>query len=62
MHIAKVSIGLRHSMFFGVGNFVEFTGIMGKLRALLGNIIRIGNYWLVILEGNGGNLWNMPHL
>ena len=49
-------------MFFGVGNFVEFTGIMGKLRALLGNIIRIGNYWLVILEGNGGNLWNMPHL
>ena len=31
-------------MFFGVGNFVEFAGIIGKLRALLGNIIRIGNY------------------
>ena len=31
-------------MYFSVENFVEFTGIMGKLRALLGNIIRIGNY------------------
>ena len=62
LHIAKVSIWLRHSMFFYVWNFVEFVQIMGKLGALLWKIIRIGNNWLVILEGNSGNFGNMLHL